>query len=84
MNKDKKITNIHDYSKEVDKIIATKKPVHEQLMAMLELVGGRFIDCELVGTKSVTSLPKQDKPVPEKLVEMLEIAAHTELIASHK
>lgn len=33
-----------DYSKAVDKIIATGKPVHEQLMAMLELVGGKFVD----------------------------------------
>lgn len=50
-----KITNFHDYSKEVDKIIATKKPIVEQFMDLMGLMDVTFIDSELVGTKSVTT-----------------------------
>lgn len=38
------ITNIHDYSKEVDKIIATKKPIVEQFMDLMGLMDVTFID----------------------------------------
>lgn len=43
VNKTKKTIPIHDYSKKVDKIIASGKPVSEQLVDMLEMVGGKVI-----------------------------------------
>ena len=46
MNKTKKITNIHDYSKEVDKIIATGKPMVEQFMDLMGLMDVTFIESQ--------------------------------------
>lgn len=40
----KKITNINDYSKEVDKIIASKKPIVEQFMDLMGLLDVSFVD----------------------------------------
>jgi len=46
VNKTKKITNIHDYSKEVDKIIATGKPMVEQFMDLMGLMDVTFIESQ--------------------------------------
>lgn len=40
----KKITNVHDYTKEVDKIIATGKPIVEQFMDLMGLLNVSFVD----------------------------------------
>jgi len=71
VNKTKKITDIHDYSKEVDKIIATKKPIVEQFMDLMKLMDVTFIDSEpatrnnLV-TSSIKRPKKQDSSVQDK------------------
>lgn len=57
MKNNKKITNVHDYTKEVDRIIASGKPIHEQLVDLLEMVGGKVVD---------VSLNKHDKSVQDK------------------
>lgn len=60
MNKTKKITNLHDYTKEVDRVIASGKPVHEQLIDLLEMVGGKVVD---------VSLNKHDKSVQDNQIK---------------
>lgn len=55
VNKTKIKAPIHDYSKKVDKIIADRGTVDEQLVKMLEMVGGKVIDCGQEGTQNVTS-----------------------------
>lgn len=57
MNKTKKTIPIHDYSKKVDKIIADGGTVDEQLVKILEMVGGKVIDCGLEVTPGVTKRP---------------------------
>ena len=52
MKKTKKITNLHDYSKEVDKIIATKKPIVEQFMDLMGLMDVTFIDMSQSGSQT--------------------------------
>ena len=71
MNKTKKITNLHDYSKEVDKIIATKKPIVEQFMDLMGLMDVTFIDSKLgarnnLVTSSIKRPKKQDSSVQDK------------------
>ncbi len=66
MNKTKKITNLHDYSKEVDKIIATKKPIVEQFMDLMGLMDVTFIDENQTSNRR---LNKQDKSVQDKQPE---------------
>ena len=44
MKNTKKITNIDDYTKEVDKIIATGKPIVEQFMDLMGLLDVSFVD----------------------------------------
>lgn len=71
MNKTKKITNIHDYSKEVDKIIATKKPIVEQFMDIMKLMDVTFIETKLgarnnLVTSSIKRPKKQDSSVQDK------------------
>ena len=48
MNKTKKTIPINDYTKKVDKIIAEGGTVDEQLVKMLEMIGGKVIT---TGTK---------------------------------
>jgi len=71
VNKTKKITNIHDYSKEVDKIIATGKPMVEQFMDLMSLMDVTFIDSKLgarnnLVTSSIKRPKKQDSSVQDK------------------
>lgn len=43
----------HDYEKKIDEIIASKKPVNEQLEDMLSMFAGvKFVDCTVKKTKS--------------------------------
>lgn len=62
MKNNKKTMSIHDYNKKIDKIIASGKPVHEQLVDMLEMIGGKIIDCELEETQNVTTGIKKTFP----------------------
>jgi|GEM_PF-7088447 len=71
MKKTKKITNLHDYSKEVDKIIATGKPMVEQFMDLMKLMDVTFIDSKLgarnnLVTSSIKRPKKQDSSVQDK------------------
>jgi len=66
VNKTKKITNIHDYSKEVDKIIATGKPMVEQFMDLMGLMDVTFIDENQTSNRR---LNKHDKSVQDKQPE---------------
>jgi hypothetical protein len=63
MKKTKKITDIHDYSKEVDKIIATGKPMVEQFMDLMGLMDVTFIDENQTNNRR---LNKHDKSVQDK------------------
>jgi len=70
MKKTKKITNVHDYSKAVDKIIATGKPMVEQFMELMGLMDVTFIDTKLGARNNlVTSSKKHDKSVQDKQPE---------------
>ena len=63
MNKTKKITNIHDYSKEVDKIIATGKPMVEQFMDLMGLMDVTFIDENQTSNGRLHQLTKSDSSI---------------------
>lgn len=43
VNKDRKTCTVNEYTALVDKIIATKKPIDEQLVDLLEALGGKVI-----------------------------------------
>lgn len=46
MNKPKKTIPIHAYSKKIDEIIASGKPINEQLEEMMQtFCGVEFVDC---------------------------------------
>lgn len=63
MNKTKKITNLHDYSKEVDKIIATGKPMVEQFMDLMGLMDVTFIDENQTNNGRLHQLTKSDSSI---------------------
>ena len=63
MKKTKKITNLHDYSKEVDKIIATKKPIVEQFMELMKLMDVTFIDENQTNNGRLHQLTKSDSSI---------------------
>ena len=63
MNKTKKITNVHDYSKEVDKIIATGKPMVEQFMDLMGLMDVTFIDENQTSNGRLHQLTKSDSSI---------------------
>jgi len=63
VNKTKKITNVHDYSKEVDKIIATGKPMVEQFMDLMGLMDVTFIDENQTSNGRLHQLTKSDSSI---------------------
>ena len=63
MKKTKKITNLHDYSKEVDKIIATGKPMVEQFMDLMGLMDVTFIDENQTSNGRLHQLTKSDSSI---------------------
>lgn len=81
MKNTKKITNVHDYSKEVDKIIATGKPIVEQFMDLMGLMDVTFIDENQTSNGRLHQLTKSDSSrkrnsVKDKKFNLFETLKH--------